>query len=532
MRILYHLCFMILIVIPYISNLYSQSQSEESTQIQFNGVLRTRGNFLDRNTLINRQTPTGEYSENEKSTPSDLVSDSIRESSGNKLVGNEAKSQPYREKANFFDSRLLMNFRFSTSKYFDAFWGIQVGDVPFGGRRPANLNPALYSETGNLLYDGSKIGPNSGGDINSPNGVNVQTNFLYFSFILPEQGVSARVGLQLFSSPMGRVMFASATGAMAIQQIRSPYFKGVLEGGYILARQVQSFDRSGNLLTSNLKDTSSIYYAKLKISNIQSVVIEPYWYFQNDKDRTDLFTQNLHWFGIFTESNLGNWKFILHAIWNGGRTERYSQIDPAKLSELPVVFQSSTSFQKRYSVQGGFGEAQIFYKLGSKQTFGATWIGTTGRPGFGRDGELANLERGGYRTLYPAFGVSNIGIDFTGGYAIFTGKSMSGLQQYGFLFNQLMSNSLLLSLGLYQLRATKAPYAEYNRDFRESANGARTSSYLGDEININIKWNQLSDFQIIFRLGYFIPRAGYYVLMDTNEGDRIADAILSTEYRF
>lgn len=70
-----------------------------------------------------------------------------------------------------------------------------------------------------------------------------------------------------------------------------------------------------------------------------------------------------------------------------------------------------------------------------------------------------------------------------------------------------------------------------NRDYN-FLYGKRTSTFLGQEYNFNVRWNVLSDFQLLFRSGYFEPGDGLKALNDSRIGSYIKEAFVSAEYKF
>ena len=108
---------------------------------------------------------------------------------------------------------------------------------------------------------------------------------------------------------------------------------------------------------------------------------------------------------------------------------------------------------------------------------------------------------------------------------------MSGLYEVGAFTNIIVWGPVELTLGYYHLYANRAPTMSINRDFN-FLYGKNTSNFLGKEYNLNIRWNVLSDFQLLFRSGYFQPGDGLKALNDSRMGSYIREAFVSAEYKF
>ena len=122
-------------------------------------------------------------------------------------------------------------------------------------------------------------------------------------------------------------------------------------------------------------------------------------------------------------------------------------------------------------------------------------------------------------------------MDFTGGYALFNARTMTGLNNIGTNYTFLAFGPYQFTLGYYQVYSSLSPKIENNRVFNFE-NGYRTSTYFGQEYNLNMRWNIYRDLQFIFRSGYFIAGDGLYTYLDTRQGSIIREAFFTLEHRF
>ncbi|AXX17044.1 MULTISPECIES: hypothetical protein [Leptospira] len=514
-------CFYYLAVILSPSLIFSQ-EVEEKTKFDFQGNYRVRGFNLARDIYTSRQTSATPYDKGAFKTEQQQRNQNIAETEiTEKLKGNPSTLSPQKEDISYFDTRMTVNMNFNTSKYFEALWGVQVGDITFGGKG---------------FGQNSTTGPGQGGEANSTSPVNIQTTFLYLNFKLPEDAFSLRVGQQLFFSPRGRVIFASGTGITINKDFR--LWNTTIESGWFVARQNAQLDLDKNAYADKNYVGTNIYFYRIKTSFFNNVKHELYSYFLDDTIKSIEKTTNakgtvialdsefgqLFWHGFMNEINLSNFGFVVHGIYNHGTVH---VLEPYRDNTGNVLYNRFS----RHNISGGMLDLQFSYRYSENFTFNLIGVGTTGRPGFDKDGTRANLRGGGYKTLMPGYSISNIGHDFTGGYALFSGKDSSGLYEYGVNGDFVVYGPLLLTLGYYRLYGTKSPYIENNRYFNFD-NGYKTSTFFGHEVNINLRWNAFRDMQILMRSGYFIAGDGLKAYLDTTYGKILREFFVTAEHRF
>ncbi len=185
---------------------------------------------------------------------------------------------------------------------------------------------------------------------------------------------------------------------------------------------------------------------------------------------------------------------------------------------------------KRYYLKSGLLDIGLNYSFENSIKLQLYFIGTTGRPGNDLDGNPNYLKGNGYRPLIPLIGTSNIGLDFTGGYSLFNGRTFSGLNVTGVNISY-QWNSLLISPGISILNATKSPYIQNNTNYSEQK-FYKTSIQLGQEINLNLTWTIDWNSKIILRSGFFQAKDGLYALLNTEKGKYIREMILFYEINF
>lgn len=491
-------------------------QEEDSdTKMKFSGSFRTRGFGLGRDILLERQTLTTPIYNKEKELQSanEKSNQIIQKEIDQLKLGKPSTLTRQKENLSFYDSRFLFNLNFSTSKYVEGLWGMQVGDINFGGRGLPTAGPGGY--------DPNIVGPRSGGERGSDS-VNVQTNFLMMNFKIPEYGFQTRVGLQLFSSVGGRVLFSTGTGINMIKSFQ--FLRLGWEGGMLRARERSLLDSDNNGFADKRYQKTNIFFNRLKMDYFRNYKTEIYTYGLSDKDSTDNEIGELYWNGFYNEFNYSKISLILHGVYNSGVVRQFKSINDENGS--PIYYKYNRNF-----VKGGLYDISFSYRFNETNSASLVALGTTGRPGFERDGTSASLRGNGYRPLAPGYAISNIAVDFTGGYALFNAQTMSGLNNYGANYTFLLFNLYQLTLGYYQVHSSLSPKLENNRNFNFE-NGYRTSTYFGQEYNINLRWNIYRDLQFIFRSGYFIAGDGLYAYLDTRQGSIIREAFFTLEHRF
>ncbi|TGN20306.1 hypothetical protein [Leptospira idonii] len=506
----------VLFLISVCAPLFSQEEESQKTSLNFSGSFRVRATNVGRDVLLSRQTPVTPVINPEQEYQNKVNSDAnlIAEDVERRKLGQPSQLTPKKEDVSYYDTRFLYNMSFSTGKYVEGIWGMQVGDIPFGGK-------GLRS-TGPDGFDPGLIGPGSGGERGRTSAVNVQTNFLYINFRIPESALFIKVGQQLFSSAQGRVLFSTGTGVSILKNFQ--FLRLSWEGGVLRAKDQSFLDVDKNGFADKNYQNSNIFYSKTKMEYFRNVRNELYAYFLDDNDKTDGETSRLAWYGSHNEFNYQSFSFVVHGIFNTGTVKKLT----------PLIDGAGTTYYnttRRHSIKGAMYDFQFTYRWNESLNFNFIALGTTGRPGYDKDGQEANLKGNGYRTLAPGFSISNIATDFTGGYALFNGSSFSGLNEYGLYSNIIAFGPYQFTLGYYQLWATRSPEIKINREFSEWA-GYKTSTYMGMEYNFNIRYNVTSDFQIIFRSGYFVAGDALFVLLDSKYGRVLREAFVTFEHRF
>lgn len=494
--------------------LYSDD-TEYQKKFNITGVMRFRGFALSRDTLLSRQSSTTPYYNPglEYSNAAATGASVFNQEVAARTTGKQSTLSNKSEKLNYYDSRVLLNFEFFTSKYFDGFAGVQIGDMTFGGSSISNTdrnNPSI-------------LGSGTGGELGQQTPVNLRSNFLYINFKLKEYDFTSRYGIQFFSSALGRLVFAIGSGAVMTKGI--PAYKLTLEGGWIRTRERTAADLDGNGFNDKRQNVN-VFFSKATFKPANHYTMEVYQYSSTDSDQTDPSreTGNLYWFGLFNEWRYGVVTIMAHGIYNNGSLKGFQSIRNANEQE---IYQQ----RKHYNISGGLWDFQISYSYNPQIKLNLIGIGTTGRPGYSKDGTPAAYHRGGYRTLFPDFSISNIAIDFTGGYALFSARNMTGLYEVGSFVNIIVPGPFELTLGYYHLYANKSPYIENNRDFNAYYN-KESSNFMGREYNLNLRWNVLSDFQLLFRSGLFQVGDGLRALLDSRGGSYFKEAFLTAEYKF
>jgi hypothetical protein len=503
-------------------------ESESGTKLEFSGSFRTRGFWLGRDSALERRTPNTpvQSPEIEQNLRNQEVQDIIDDETERLKLGLPSGRTQKKENLNIYDTRFLFNMNFATSKYVDGLWGMQVGDINFGSRGlpqpgPGGNEPNIV-RPGPTRLNPNTTGPVAGGELNTISAVNVRTNFLFMNFNLPESGFQARVGLQLFSSPGGRVLFATGTGINMMKTFQ--FLRLTLNTGALRARERSLLDTDNNGFADKNVASNNIGYAKLKMDYFRNYKPEIYSYGFFDNDRTNDEVGELYWHGFYNEFNYSNFSFVIHGVLNTGVVRQFRPV-------LDADGDTIYNMDNRHFIKGGLYDLSVTYRIDDTTNVSLVGIGTTGRPGFDVDGVEANLKANGYRHLAPGYAISNIGIDFTGGYQLFFADQTSGLNQYGVNYTFVTFGKYQIQLGYFQMYSTLSPRIENNRVFNQ-ANGYNTSTYFGHEYNLNLRWNIFRDLTLIFRSGHFVAGDGLYALFDERDGSFIREAFVTLEHRF
>ncbi|EPG74002.1 hypothetical protein LEP1GSC058_3426 [Leptospira fainei serovar Hurstbridge str. BUT 6] len=507
--------------VVFLINPLSAQEIEEKTKIDLQGNYRVRGFNLGRDIYSSRQTPVTPFDKQAfQNQYQQNVNNQIQNEINARSRGLPTTLSPSREDMTYYDTRMTLNMNFATSKYFEALAGVQIGDMIFGGKG---------------VGQSSNIGPGQGGEATYSTAVNIQTNFLYLNFKLPEKSFTTRVGLQLFTSAQGRVIYIPGTGVTMTKDIRN--WNMTLEGGWLIAKQNNLTDLDKNSFADKNYQGNNIYFYKVKTSFFNNARHELYSYYMDDtlrdiQDTNGVYglvsrqsqSGQLFWHGLFNEFNFSDFTLVVHGIYNHGTLH---SLNPYRDTSGNEVYRK----YDRYAIKGAFFDTQVSYRYNESLTLNFIALGSTGRPGYEKDGTRSNLHGSGYQTLFPGYSVSNIAIDFTGGYALFPGGNVSGLYEYGLFSDIVVAGPIVLTLGYYRLYGTKSPLMDNNR-FYNSDNFYQTSAYFGQEYNLNLRWNAFRDMQILLRSGYFISGNGFKAYMDTTGGTFLRELFVTAEHRF
>ncbi|MDF3820937.1 hypothetical protein P3G55_13555, partial [Leptospira sp. 96542] len=165
----YRLLFF-LFLIGFSFPLFSQEEDAQGSSLNFNGSFRVRATNVGRDVLLSRQTAVTPVKniEKENAERNAAVTETIQADLERRRQGLPSEITPRKEDVSYYDTRFLYNMSFSANKFVEGIWGMQVGDIPFGGRG--------LRATGPDGFDPGVIGPGSGGERGRTSAVNVQTN--------------------------------------------------------------------------------------------------------------------------------------------------------------------------------------------------------------------------------------------------------------------------------------------------------------------------------------------------------------------
>ena len=190
--------------------------------------------------------------------------------------------------------------------------------------------------------------------------------------------------------------------------------------------------------------------------------------------------------------------------------------------------------RKEYTVNAAAGEAEIGYQITDRVRLAVAYAGASGRvPGDTEpDGSNIAYRTDQFRTAGQSFQFSEIGVDDSGGYSVFSGGRLTGLQVGGVRLQFQPLAELETRVEYYHLRAYRTPTIDgntkYTRAFRQRSPG----TFLGEEWNLRFDYNFFNDLKFGARFGWFNAGTAYKVLQDTEYGDDLYEVQLTVNQTF
>ena len=256
-------------------------------------------------------------------------------------------------------------------------------------------------------------------------------------------------------------------------------------------------------------------------------------------------TSRVYWAGLDLQFSLGPFEMKLHGVGNWGRFHRPLADDPKlgaiaaptnTADPLQAYFQEALQppLRKQYNVNAAAGEAEIGYQITDRTRVALVYAGGSGRlPGDTEpDGSNIDYRPDQFRTAGHSFQFSEIGVDDSGGYSIFTGGRLTGLQVGGVRVRFQPLAELETRIEYYYFEAYRTPTIASNTKYTSAFRQREPGNYLGSEWNLRLVYNFFNDLKVGARLGWFDAGSAYKVLRDAEYGDDLYEVQLTVNQTF
>lgn len=434
-----------------------------------------------------------------------------------------------REEQDFYTIRLRLNLAFRPSEYVDILYNLEVGDVTFG------------------RDESDRSGPGTGGQ--GSGRTNLETRQLLLRFHNQANTTEGSAGIFLFSTPSGLVVATSGAGARLRHEVEG--ISSRFEGIYIRSVDNSRIDGDSNGFSDENFSDINLGILSWKWSQIRSLRTEMYGVFREDDDAstedvTDSVqeTSRVYWGGLQLQYKLGGFELKLHGVGNWGRFHRPLSADP-KLSKIAATDSTDPlqSFfiealkpplREEYTVNAAAGEAEIGYQVTDRTRVALVYAGASGRLPGDTESDASNIEyrTDQFRTAGQSFQFNEISVDDSGGYSIFSGGRLTGLQIGGIRVRFQPLSELETRVEYYHLRAYRTPTiagnTKYTRAFRQDNPG----TFLGEEWNLRLVYSFFNDLKVGARIGWFNAGSAYKVLRDTEYGDDLYEVQVTVNQTF
>ncbi len=435
-----------------------------------------------------------------------------------------------REEQDFYTIRLRLNVAFRPSPYVDVLYNLEIGDVTFG------------------RDEADRSGPGTGG--RGSGRTNLETRQLLLRFHNQANTTEAAAGIFLFSTPNGLVVATSGAGLRLRHEIES--IASRFEGIYIRSEDNSRVDGDSNGFSDDNFSDINLGLLSWKWSQIRSLRTELYGIFREDDDasvdditESNQETSRVYWGGLQLRYSVGGFELMLHGIGNWGRFHRPLSADP-KLSSIAATTNTSDPLQaffeealrpplrKQYNINAAAGEAELGYQITDRTRLALVYAGASGRiPGDTEpDASSIDYRSDQFRTAGQSFQFNEISVDDSGGYSIFTGGRLTGLQIGGLRVRFQPLAELETRLEYYQLRAYRTPTIDGNTNYTRAFRQRSPGTFLGEEWNLRLVYSFFNDLKLGARLGWFNAGSAYKALRDTEYGDDLYEVQVTVKQTF
>ncbi len=433
-----------------------------------------------------------------------------------------------KESQDFYSIRFRLNLAFRPSSYVDILYGLEVGDITFG-----------RDETDNS-------GPGTGG--RGSGRTNLETRQLILKFHNKADTTSAEVGVFPFSTPSGVVTATSGAGVRLQHEVEA--IDSGFEAIYIRSIDNSRIDDDSNGFSDENYSDINQGVLRWKWSTFRDFQTELYGVYRNDndpstEDPTDSSeeTSRMYWGGLYVTIKIGAGELMLHGVGNWGRFERPLSEDP-KLSAIaandddPLQSYFTEALQpplrEEYRVNAGAGEASFKYPVSDRVEVSVLYAGGSGRlPGDTEpDGSDVDYRPDQFRTAGQAYQFSELGVDSSGGYSVFSLGRLTGVQAVGARVKMRLLDSLVGRIDYYRLDAYRTPNIDANSTYTRYLRQNDPDKFLGEEWNLRFDYTVFSDLNFQAKLGWFNAATGYKVWQDVEYGDDLYEVQASVTQTF
>ncbi|MCE9600314.1 MAG: hypothetical protein K8S54_20320 [Spirochaetia bacterium] len=434
------------------------------------------------------------------------------------LVPTYCVESRQREEQNYYTFRLNLNTVFRVNANADVLFGIEVGDLTLG-------------------RDSSSNGPGSGG--RSGGATNLETHHAHVRLHTVDGLLLADIGIFSYSTPAGLVLARSGGGSRVFW--KPDTIDSVFQALYFRAIDNSQVDGDSNGFSDSNYSDVHIASVSWKFTHFRSFVPELYGVYKGDGDASSSDdsqfgvreTQRMYWGGLYMQLFLGDFEFTLHGIGNWGRFSRLLAQDPGvkRVTDNPAdplsqFMRDATAppIFHRYKTNAGAWQVEAAYQIFEPLKLTALSIGATGRPSRTRepDGSDPAYRADQFRLASGSFQLSNIAIDDSGGYSIFSGGNITGVVANGGKIAWQIGELWLIELVYLRLGSYRPIVNKYNKYYTRLQN-YRDSNFLGEEWDLNVKFKAFEELKFTLNFGYFNAGSAYKSLVDAQYGDHVAE---------
>lgn len=419
-----------------------------------------------------------------------------------------------REEQDYYTFRFRLNLAFRASQYADVLYGLEVGDLIFG-------------------RDSRNSGPGSGG--RREGATNLETRQALLR--LHDEG-NLRVldlGVFPFSTPNGIVLARTGAGARFAYDPRR--FDSTFELAYFRAIDNSQIDGDSNGFSDENFGDIHLAAARWKWSGLRSVRPELYGVYRADEDpsavddsQTGLReTSRLYWAGLYLQLKYEALELTLHGIGNWGRFNRPLADDPNTAAILAATPESLNAIvreayqpplNEEYRVNAGAWNSELAYAVFDSLKVSLVFAGASGLPERARepDGSSPAYRPDQFRQPEGSFQFSELVLDDSGGYSVFPGGRLTGVQAAGLRLRWQALEKLETRFDYYRYDSFRPISVRYNSRYTALKNQA-PATFLGEEYNLRLKYAFFSDLKLSANLGCFNAATAYKALLDAEYGD-------------